>query len=882
MQIVEMRVMRGPNYWSIRKHKLIVLKIDLQELEELPTNKIEGFGQRLEKLIPSLKDHHCSEGREGGFLFRVEEGTWIGHVIEHIALEIQTLAGMECSFGRTRSTGEKGVYHVVFAYSEEEVGIYAAEAAIRIVEALIKGEEYDLQRDLQEMRDIRARVRFGPTTHSIIEEARARDIPFIRLNGDSLIQLGYGKNQVRFRASITDRTSSIAVDIAANKEETKHILKAASIPVSDGSCISHVEDLDAELEKIGFPLVIKPFDGNHGKGTSINIRTREEAHAAFEYAKTFSKRVIIEKYIHGFDFRALVINNRLVAAALREPAHVIGDGKSTLKQLIDKENSDPCRGYGHENILTAIKVDRETEELLAKKKYTLDTVLAEGEKCQLKGTANLSTGGTSTDVTDSVHPHNVALFERIARIVGLDICGIDIVARDLYEPLERTGGVILEVNAAPGFRMHLAPSSGTPRNVAGPVLDMLYPQGKPCRIPIIAVTGTNGKTTTTRLIAHIVRNSGYRVGYTTSDGIYIGNSLQMEGDTTGPGSAEFILKDPGVDFAVLETARGGILRSGLAFDKCDIGVITNVQEDHIGLGDINTIEEMARVKSVVVESVKPGGYAVLNADNKYCVNAARGADCHIAYFSMHENNPVIKQHCRKGGIAAVCENGYITIKKGEWKFRVCKIHDIPLTFEGKVPFMIQNVLTATLAAYTYGIYAEDIASSLQTFIPSAATTPGRMNIYELKDFRVMVDFAHNPDGFRGVKEFVTTVNSPCKIGIITGTGDRRDEDLRELGRLSAQMFDHIIIRQDPNYLRGRTEEEIIYLLTEGIMDVNVSQSYEHIPADIEPLAHAINRAIPGSFIVALSAAVDDVHEKIRNYMAQERAGEPVTAGRETV
>lgn len=880
MQIVEMRVMRGPNFWSIRKHKLIVLKLDLQELEEMPTHTIEGFSKRLEKLIPSLKEHHCSEGKEGGFLLRVEEGTWIGHVVEHIALEIQTLAGMECSFGRTRSTGKKGIYHVVFSYVEEEVGMYAAEAAIRIVDAVIKGEAYDLEKDLREMREIRARVRFGPTTNSIIEEARARDIPFIRLNGDSLIQLGYGRNQVRFRASITDRTSSIAVDIAANKEETKLLLKAASIPVADGACIAKAENLETEIEKLGFPLVIKPFDGNHGKGTSINIKTKEEANAAFEYAKTFSKRVILEKYISGFDFRALVINNRFVAAALREPAHILGDGVSTIRLLIEKENADPRRGYGHENILTAIKIDRETEEQLAKKNYTLETVLAEGEKCYLKGTANLSTGGTSTDVTDSVHPHNIALFERISRIIGLDICGIDIMARDLYEPLERTGGVILEVNAAPGFRMHLAPANGTPRNVAVPVLDMLYPQGKPCRIPIIAVTGTNGKTTTTRLIAHIVRNSGYRVGYTTSDGIYIGNTLQLEGDTTGPGSAEFILRDPGVDFAVLETARGGILRSGLAFDKCDIGVITNVQEDHIGLGDINTIDEMARVKSVVAESVKPGGYAVLNADNRYSVDAAHGTDCHIAYFSMHENNPVIKQHCRKGGVAAVCENGYITIKKGEWKFRVCKIQDVPLTFEGKVSFMVQNVLAATLAAYTYGIYAEDIASSLQTFIPSAATTPGRMNIYELQDIKIMVDFAHNPDGFRGVQEFLSTVNSPFKIGIITGTGDRRDSDLRELGRLSAQMFDHIIIRQDPHYLRGRTEEEIIYLITEGILDVNLSHSYEHIPADIEPLGHAIDRAIPGSFIVALSAAVDDVHEKIHRYMAKEKS-EPAHAGKES-
>ncbi|MGZ4048170.1 MAG: cyanophycin synthetase, partial [Bacteroidia bacterium] len=719
MKIIEIKVMRGPNFWSINRKKLIVMKLDIEELEELPTNKIEGFGERIQKLIPSLITHRCSEGKEGGFFIRIKEGTWMGHVIEHIALELQSLAGMECGYGRTRSTGTTGVYHVVFSYMEEAVGIYAAKAAVKIAEALIKNEEYDIENDIRHMRELRESVRFGPSTGSIVDEAISRDIPFIRINGESLVQLGYGKNQVRFRATMTDRTSSIAVDLASNKDETKRMLKDAAIPVAKGVCISSPDDLEEAVRNVGFPLVFKPLDGNHGKGASINVKTMEEAVAAFEHAKKYSRKIIIEKFITGFDFRILVINNRFIAAALREPAHVIGDGKSTIQQLIDQENLDPRRGYGHENVLTEISIDRETMDQLAKKEYTLNTILKKDELCYLKGTANLSTGGTSTDITDIVHPHNIFICERISRVIGLDICGIDIMASNLSEPLETTGGVVLEVNAAPGFRMHLAPAKGLPRNVAAPVIDMLYPPGKSCRIPIIAITGTNGKTTTTRLIAHIVKNNGFKVGFTTSDGIYVGNSMLTKGDTTGPVSAEFILKDPTVEFAVLETARGGILRSGLGFGRCDVAVVTNIQEDHMGLSDIHTLKDMAKVKGVVVESVKRDGYAVVNADNEHCVNIGKEARCNVAYFSMDENNPVVKEHCKNGGIAAVYENGYITIKKGDWKFRVEKVSTIPLTFGGRVTFMIQNVLAATLATYVYGFTTQDIAASLETFIPSA-------------------------------------------------------------------------------------------------------------------------------------------------------------------
>jgi cyanophycin synthetase len=435
MKIIETKVMRGPNYWSIKRKKLIVMKLDLEELEEIPTNKIDGFGARLEALMPSLMQHRCSEGKEGGLFSRIKEGTWMGHVIEHIALELQTLAGMECGYGRTRGTGTKGIYNVVFNYMEEAVGLYAAKTAVKIAENLIKGEAYDIDAEIRHMRELRESVRFGPSTGSIVDEAIARDIPFIRINSESLVQLGYGKNQVRFRATMTDRTSSIAVDLASNKDETKRMLKDAAIPVAKGVCISNPDDLEDAVKSVGFPLVFKPLDGNHGKGASINVKTLEEAVEAFAHAKKYSRKIIIEKFITGYDFRVLVINNRFIAAALREPAHVIGDGKSTIQQLIDKENLDPRRGYGHENVLTEISIDRETLEQLAKKDYNLETVLKKDEHCYLKGTANLSTGGTSTDITDIVHPHNIFICERISRVIGLDICGIDIMASNLSEPL---------------------------------------------------------------------------------------------------------------------------------------------------------------------------------------------------------------------------------------------------------------------------------------------------------------------------------------------------------------------------------------------------------------------------------------------------------------
>ena len=623
MKILKIQALRGPNIWSIRRTKLIQMRLDLEELEERPTDKIQGFRERLEALLPTLIEHRCSEGCHGGFFQRVDRGTWMGHVIEHIALEIQTLAGMNVGFGRTRETKTPGIYNVVFNYLEEKVGVYSAKAAVRIAEALIEGTEYDLSADIQKMKEIREDVRLGPSTGSIVDEAVSRDIPFLRLGRNSLIQLGAGVNQMRFQATITCKTSNIAVDIACNKEQTKKMLNEASIPVAKGDICYDTEDLEETIADIGYPIVIKPLDGNHGKGASINVTNWEDAVKGLKHAKEYSRRVIVEKFITGFDFRVLVINNEVIAAAQRVPAHVVGNGKNTIQELIDITNEDPRRGYGHENVLTEITIDKSTERLIDNAGYTLSSILSDNETLYLKSTANLSTGGTSVDVTDLMHPENVFIAERISRVIGLDICGIDIMAPNLTQSLKENGGVILEVNAAPGFRMHLAPSEGLPRNVAAPVIDMLYPPGKPSRIPIISVTGTNGKTTTTRLIAHIVKNNNFKVGFTTSDGIYIQNHMMEKGDTTGPISAEYILKDPNVEFAVLETARGGILRSGLGFKVCDIGVITNIQEDHLGISDIHDLKDLSRVKSVVVESVKKDGWAVLNGEDENCLEIAK-------------------------------------------------------------------------------------------------------------------------------------------------------------------------------------------------------------------------------------------------------------------
>ena len=868
MKIVDIKTMKGPNYWSVRRHNLTVMVLDLEEMEQFPTNKIDGFGERLEAMFPSMYSHRCSVGCEGGFFQRVKEGTWMGHVIEHIALEIQTLAGMDCGFGRTRGYGEEGVYFVVFNHMVGKVGEYAAKASFRIAEALIANKEYDLDEDIMNMKEIRQNEGLGPSTSSIIKEAEARGIPWIRLNKYSLCQLGYGANQKRIQATVTSETSNIGVEIACDKEETKDLLEQAEVPIPKGDIIRTERGLKEAVDYVGFPLVIKPVNGNHGRGITTNINSLDEALIGFKEAKEVSRLVIVEKYITGEDHRLLVINNKLVAAAKRTPAHVIGDGKSTIQELVDEVNKDERRGYGHEKVLTEIDINSLTLEILKEMDMTTESVPKKGEMVKLKSTANLSTGGTAEDITELIHPYNVFMAERISKIIGLDICGIDIMAEDLTKPLNKSGGAVLEVNAGPGFRMHLQPTSGLPRNVGGHVVDMLFPPGSNSRIPIIAVTGTNGKTTTTRLIAHIAKMKGKKVGYTTSDGVYIQNRLLMTGDCTGPKSAEFVLKDPTVNFAVLECARGGLLRAGLGFKKCDIGVVTNVAGDHLGLKGIHTIDQLAKVKGVIPETVHKDGYSVLNADDDRVYAMRNNIESQFALFSMDEQNPRIKRHSSRGGISAVYENGYITIYRGEWKMRVAQAVNVPLTKGGKASFMIQNVLAGVLSCYLHGFSIEDIKVANETFIPSPSQTPGRLNMFNFNKFDVLLDYAHNPAGLRALHKYVEKLDGHPKIGIVAGVGDRRKQDNFELGQISAEMFDEIIIRTDRN-LRGKDEQELIDEIKAGILDVSPKIPLRIIKKENEAIQHAVENAKEGSLIVVSSDVVPDALNMVMNLKEKE-------------
>jgi cyanophycin synthetase len=861
MEILEIRTLRGPNYWSGYWKKLIVMRLDIGDYEDRPTERIDGFLERMTEVMPTLRTHGCSYKEEGGFYRRVEEGTWAGHVIEHLALELQTLAGMDTGYGRTRETNERGVYNVVFSYMEEEVGKFAGRSAVQLFLDLAENKPLDAIRALiaehvQQMREIREEVRFGPSTGSLVDEAESRGIPYIRLNERSLVQLGYGIYQKRIQATTTANTNMIAVDIAANKHATKTLLGDMGVPVPKGYRIRDVEDLEGTLRSVGYPVVIKPLDGNHGRGATVGITTLDAALTAFDKAKEYSRYVIVEEQLQGADFRALVVNNRLIAVAERVPAHVVGDGKSTIQQLIDQTNADPRRGYGHEKVLTFIEIDGQAIRCVTASGYTLDSVLPKNEILALKTTANISTGGTAIDRTDEVHPHNAFLFERIARIIGLDVAGIDIIAPNVSEKLSDNGGGIIEVNAAPGFRMHLAPSEGIGRNVAEHVIDMLYPPGAASRIPIFSITGTNGKTTVTRLIAHILRGSGLTVGFTTTDGTYIQNQQIVHGDNTGPVSAQLVLKDPTVQVAVLETARGGIIRAGLGFDHCDIGIVTNITADHLGLKDINTLEDLARVKSVVPRSVSRRGYAVLNAQDPLVYKMREIVDGNCAYFSMDESHPNIKRQAHKGRISCVYENGYVTILKGKWKVRVEKVVNIPLTYGGRAEFMIQNVLAATLACFVHGVSLEDLRAGLTTFSAGTALTPGRLNFTEIGDTTVLMDYAHNPAGIRGLANFIGKLPNKYRTVVLNGTGDRRDDDIREFAKIAADNFDRVVIRAG-HYLRGRSEDEMFALLQEGISQSENKPNVRVIPDSRTAIGHAIKHARKGELVVTLGDRVRD-------------------------
>lgn len=862
MKVLKTQTLRGPNYWSIRYGKLIVVRLDLEDLAERPSDTIDGFYEGLVAALPSLVEHFCSPGMRGGFLSRIETGTMMGHIIEHVALELQTLAGMSVGFGRTRETDDPGVYQVVFQYENEAAGRYAARAALRLCESIVETGSYpasEVQKDLEDLRELRAAAALGPSTEALVRAAQVRNIPWLELDVRNLLQFGYGVHQKRVQASLTSHSNILSVELACDKEATKRMLGNAGIPVPKGTVIYSLRELEDSLEYLGgYPIVIKPLDGNHGRGITLNINSWEQAEAAYDLARAVSDGVIVEHHYQGRDHRILVVNNKMVAVAERVPAHVVGNGVDTVERLVERENEDPRRGEGHDNLLTAIKLDRMSDKLLESQGFTLDTVLRENEICYLRATANLSTGGIAIDRTDEIHPETIWIAERAAQMLGLDVAGIDVVTTDISKTLAVADGVIVEVNAAPGLRMHVAPSQGVARNVGAPILDMLMPPDQPSRIPIVSITGTNGKTTTTRLTAHIFRQVYETVGFTTTDGIYIGNHLVEKGDTTGPQSARMILEDPTVEMAVLETARGGLLRSGLAFEQCDVGIVLNVAADHLGIGDINTIDQLAKLKAVVAESTAADGYTVLNADDERVAAMANQVQAKVAYFSMDPANPLVRSHLANGGIAAVYEEGYLSIIQQDWLHRIIKADLVPLTMGGRAPFMIANALAASLAGFVQGVKIEQIRAALQSFQPSASQIPGRMNLFNMGRYHALVDYAHNPAGYEAIGSFVKNWPGPS-IGVVGAPGDRRDEDFVELGQLSAEIFDQVVIKEDHDR-RGRSPGAVAALIERGISHADQNQlasdfSYRIELDEASAVSYALDNAPDDGLVVILPESV---------------------------
>jgi cyanophycin synthetase len=749
----------------------------------------------------------------------------MGHVLEHVALELQNLAGGEVTRGKTRSTDERGVYSVVYQFQQEDVGLAAGELAARLLNNLIYNNEpeFDFVHELEEkVIKVAERMAYGPSTGSIVSEAERRGIPVLRLDPRrSLVQLGHGRYQRRIWATVTSETANIAVEIASNKELTNRLLHEVGIPVPRSLVVRDADAAVVAAARIGYPVVLKPLDGNHGRGVCINLGSETEVREFFPlaYAETRSGSVVVESFIVGKDYRILVVNSQVVAVAERVPAHVVGDGEHSVRELVDQTNADPRRGVGHEKILTRITIDSQTMEVLERQGIGLDDVPEPGRFVQLKLTGNMSTGGTSIDRTDDIHPDNVEIARQAAMVVGLDIAGIDFITSDIAESVRQTNGAICEVNAGPGFRMHTHPTEGHPRHVGRAVVEMLFPPGTASRVPIVAVTGTNGKTTTCRMIAHIMKTAGRKVGLTTTDGIYIDGTQIMAGDTSGPTSAQMVLKNPAIDYAVLESARGGILRSGLGFDHCNIAVVTNVTSDHLGLGGVDTLAELARVKAVVPGAVLRDGASVLNADNQWTVEMARQARGEIIFFSMEEENPVVRNHIRERGRAVVLRQTrsgeMITFIEHKRETSLLLVNQIPATFDGRLRVNIANAMAAAAAAFAQDIQLESIRLALRTFTSTFFQTPGRFNQLEVGGRRVILDYCHNVAGLESMADFVGRLETERKVALIAMPGDRSDSDIEAFGRLAGRTFDEIVIREDVNP-RGRRRGEVAELLTEAV------------------------------------------------------------------
>jgi cyanophycin synthetase len=838
------------------------MRLYLDELAGRESREFPGFNELLLELLPGLVKHHCCMEREGGFAERLREGTYFGHVVEHVALELTDLAGVPVYHGKTRGAGEPGAYNVIIEYKAEEGTERLLRMAAEIVESLTQrtegGGAFPLEKRLKEVREFIARSELGPTTRAISEAAARRGIPWKRVGENSLVQLGYGKHRRLIQAAMTERTSAVAVDIASDKELTKTLLRDAGIEVPNGALASSEAEAVEALEIVGAPVVVKPYNMSQGKGVSLNLTTAAQVEQAYRAAKQYATKVVVERQFAGRDYRVLVINGKVAAASERVPAHVVGDGESTIAELVEAVNRHPARGEDHERPLTKIAVDAAMAEFMRRRRLTLGDTPEHGEVVYLRECANLSTGGTARDVTDLIHPQVAATCERAARIIGLDICGIDLILDDIAMAPGPDNGVI-EVNAAPGLRMHVAPSEGRSRDVGAAIIDMLYPEGATGRIPIISITGTNGKTTITRMVAHALSQKGLVVGMATTDGIYIGGELVVEGDTTGPISAQSVLSDPSVEIAVLETARGGIVRGGLGYDWSDISVISNVRLDHVGQDGIETLDDLLHVKALVAERVRKGGTLILNADDERLVQlvddelVARPKK-NIVYFSARPPHALIKRRLRAARAAYLYKDGWIVESVDGDETRVVRASDVPVTLGGAASFNIANALAAVAVCRAQGLSREEVAAALKGFRGDLHNA-GRAALFEIRGGYALLDYGHNPDAFDAVCQMAAQWRGRRVTGVIGVPGDRGDMVVEQAGRAAARGFERIIIKEDRD-TRGRRRGEIADLLRRAVMSEAPGRDCRVMLDEIAAMRAAIEEIEPHDVVVIFYEKLD--------------------------